>query len=297
MDLKAATDSAYRSRNEAPPESSLKAVDSGINKLLDIKDAAFVYNKNPTPQKQKRKEADLKFIDEQDDFDDEPEAQYLNKKWQALFDEIQEKGYKFRYNVLTQVLEYKENLEWEQNIDLLLSDLIFELENNRGIKTISKSKVHEMIMTRKIVKAFNPIDEFIKTIPEWDGNDHIKEICDCIGLPDDEDRTYFNTMMKKHLIRTLRCATDKNNINRIVTTFYGGQKIGKSLFWKWLTPSDLYYDEPINLNDKDSFIALSRYLIINIEELDQLTTKETGKLKAYVSKGDMNKRLPYGRRS
>lgn len=221
----------------------------------------------------------------------------LNDKWQALFDTIEEWDLKIRYNQLTRVLDYKYNGgEWLQDIDVLFSDLVFELENNKGIKSISKNKVHEMIMTRNIVTLYNPIESFIKSIPKWDKKtDYIKQLTDYITLADSESRDFFYNMIKKHLIRTIATAMNDDYTNRMVVVLHGKQEIGKTKLWEWLTPKELYYDEPLILADKDSFIALSRYLFINMDDLDQLNKKEVSKLKAYVSKGATTKRLPYAR--
>lgn len=221
----------------------------------------------------------------------------LNQKWQALFDIIEKWNLKIRYNELTRVVEYirKSHKIWLQDIEILLSDLVFEMENNQGIKSISKNKLHEMIMTRNIVEVFNPIQDFYNSLPAYNNEKNIEKLCNYIDIPSEEDRLFFYEMFKKHLIRTLRTAIETDYVNRIVLVLFGPQDIGKTKIWQWLTPSELYYDEPINLNDKDSIIALSRYVIVNFDDLDQLSKKEVAKLKAYISKGAVNKRLPYAR--
>jgi predicted P-loop ATPase len=221
----------------------------------------------------------------------------LNKKWAALFNLIKDWNLNLRYNELTRVLEYKlkREKEWKQDIEILLSDIVYDMENNRQVGTISKSKIHEMIMTRKIVRVYNPINEFIKKLPKWNQKDNVKLLTDCINIAHDENKEFFDMMIRKHLIRTLKTAVNENYINRMVLVLHGRQEIGKTKLWQWLTPSELYFDEPINLADKDSFIALSRNLIINLDDLDQLNKKEVAKLKAYISKGNINKRLPYAR--
>ena len=67
------------------------------------------------------------------------------------------------------------------------------------------------------------------------------------------------------------------------------------MFFRWLVPNEIYNEEPINPADKDSILALSRYLIINLEELDSLNKKDVSKLKAFISRGDVTKRVAYGR--
>lgn len=216
-------------------------------------------------------------------------------KWNVLKEILQEWNCKLRFNILTKIIEFnKNNTRWEQ-IGNLCNDIVKEMEMYRGVSSIAVGKVSEMIQASEICEKFNPIDLFINSLPKWDGKDSIKELCDCIELPFDEDRVFFESMFKKHLIRTIRCATEIDYINRFVCIFYGPQEIGKSELIKWLCPKDLYDDEMIDTAKNDSLLKLARNLIINLEELDSLQRKEVSKLKAFISKGEINIRVAYGR--
>ena len=220
----------------------------------------------------------------------------LSEKWQALQDVLKEKSIRIRYNTLTKILDYcQNNGEWLNDVDILFGNLIFELENNRGVKSISKNKLHEMIMNELFCEIYDPIATWLESIPKWNGVDVIEKLCNYIEIEDGENRDYFNSMFKKHLIRTMRSALEPDFVNRNVFVLYGRQEIGKTKIWQWLTPKELYYDEPINLADKDSFLALARNLIINLDDLDTLSKREVTQLKAYISKGAITKRLPYAR--
>jgi predicted P-loop ATPase len=216
-------------------------------------------------------------------------------KWMVLKKIIKEWELKFRFNELTKIIEFKKGLDTWQQLGLLPNDIIKEMEVNRGVPSISLSKVIEMLSSSDICEVYNPINHFFKTLPVWDGIDHIEELCKYINLQEGENEVYFSAMLKKHLFRTVKCATERDYINRIVFVFYGPQEIGKTLFFKWLCPGEIYDDEMIDPASRDSLLKLGRYMMINLDELDSLQKKEVARLKAFISKGEIKTRVAYGR--
>lgn len=231
--------------------------------------------------------------------DDKPAAPQTTAskvKWDILYQIIQDWKLEFRFNVLTKINEYRKgDSEWTQ-IGLLPNDIIREMETERGVKSISMTKVSEMLMSTDIANPYNPIEDFFVKLPKWDGNDSIKKICKYITPEFGENVEYFESMLRKAIIRTIRCALEREYINRMVFCFYSeAQEIGKTKFFKWLCPNEVYDDETIDPTNKDSMLKLGRYLMINMDELDSLQKKDISRLKAFISKGDMNTRVAYGR--
>jgi len=269
------------------------------------KDLAKRYNLKPTPQPKKAQKTAKKTTE--NDFEDENDNIPGNEKWAALKAILAEWDCTFRLNTLNRNMEFYfgengQNIPEEfsvgkqfNEIDSIYSNIIYEMENNHGIKTIGARKIHEMVMSTKIMKFYNPLQNFFDAIPAWDNVDYIGRLVDTIGLAWDEEEPYFAEMFKKHLIRIYRTAFEYDYVNRVVLVIHGPQEIGKTKLFQWLCPPELYYDEPIELGDKDSFLAQARNLIINLDDLDQLSKKEVAKLKAYISKSNVNKRLPYAR--
>ncbi len=222
------------------------------------------------------------------------EKKTKNTRWSILEQIIKEWKLEFRYNELTTVIDVSKNNSEYSKLGLMANDIVMEMEMNRGIKTISVAKIKEMIGTSKTCKIYNPIKDFFETIPKWDGVDYITELEKYIELDTDEKKEFFFPMLKKHLIRTLKCALVDKYINRMVFVLYGPQEIGKSMFFRWLSPNDLYNEEPVTPGDKDSILSLARYVMINMDELDSLNKKDVAKLKAFISRGEITKRVPYG---
>jgi len=223
--------------------------------------------------------------------DENPE---LPKKWRALLAIIKDWNLRFRFNELTKVAECSRDEKKYDTIGMLIGDIVYEMETKRGIASISGAKIDEMIKNTTICKTYNPIKNFFNNLPKWDGKDHFKQMCNYITLDKEEDPIFFESMLKKHYIRAIRCAlTDYTN--RMVFTLHGPQEIGKSMFFEWSVPNEIYNEENIDPTDKDSILSLSRYLILNMDDIDSLNKKEVYKLKAFISKGSVTKRVSYGR--
>jgi len=215
---------------------------------------------------------------------------------QILADIIKDWNLRFYYNELTKILQVTENGK-EKDIKIIVGDIIDEMEANRGVKNISANKINEMLMSSRFCIIYNPVAEFFKNLPKWDGKDYFLELTKYIDFPADENPAFFARMLKKHLIRAVRCFYEPKFVNRIVLTVYGTQAIGKTFFIKWLVNylSEIYNDESIDPHDKDSVLALARNLVLSLDELDTLNRKDLTALKSFISKGFINKRLPYGK--
>jgi predicted P-loop ATPase len=232
------------------------------------------------------------------DTDEDEKLTAIQVKWLVLKKIIKEWGLKFRYNQLTNVIDYSKNngKTYNDDCDLIYSDIVAEMEINRKIKSITKSKVSEMISSSIICFVYNPINHFFKSLPEWNKIDYFKELKKYIILDENEDIDFFFTMLKKHLIRSVACARLKEYENRFCFVMHGAEEIGKTKFLKWLMPeNNLYYSEHIDPSNKDDVLALSKYLFINLDDLDELNRKEVGKIKSFISKGKITKRVSYGK--
>lgn len=217
-------------------------------------------------------------------------------KWDVLKSIIKDWNVKIRFSELLNVMEHSiDGGEWQGDQKFLISDIIYEMEVNRGVTSIAKSKVEEMICSTNICDKYNPISLFFNNLPRWNGKDNFNEVCKTITLDRNESPVFFENMLKKHLIRAVKCALEPDYTNRMVFTLFGAQEKGKSHFIKWLSPKDCYSSETVDPSQKDSILSLARYLILNMEELDGLNKKEVSKLKAFISKQDIVQRIVFGK--
>jgi predicted P-loop ATPase len=102
-------------------------------------------------------------------------------------------------------------------------------------------------------------------------------------------------MFKAHLLRTVACAVRLIEFNKHCFVLVGKQNDGKTYLIRHLIPDELkpYYKENPPLDHKDSVIALSQNLIINIDELADLNKADANKVKSLFSQADTKIRGHY----
>lgn len=196
-------------------------------------------------------------------------------------------NYKFRNDVISRLPYMSLNGgPWEE----MNEHTIFRHMQHENVK-FSLEKLRSLLKSN-FVEKYNPFEHYFHNLPEWDGEDHIASLANHITV---EDQEYFNKMFEKALVRNIACALRPKYYNRIVFTLVSeNQEIGKSYFVQWLNPfgSDYYTDEPLK-DKKDSRFALCENFIYNLEELDNLSRIDIGKLKATISTRGVKDRLPY----
>ncbi len=169
--------------------------------------------------------------------------------------------------------------------------------NLSGVKTY-----FEDILNSDHVPIFNPFEAYFRSLPKWQigDRDWISDLCSFIKVKENsnpEERRWFAQMLRNHLLRTVSCALRKIEFNKHCFVFLGKQNDGKSFFVRWLTPPQLidYYKENPQLDHKDSVIALSQNLIINLDELHDMNKVDANKVKSLFSQSDTKVRHHYGK--
>ena len=205
------------------------------------------------------------------------------------------KNYEFRYNEVTMDTEYRPKGEtlFRPVDERSFADIRLELEreNYSGFIGI----LNALLKSNQFPESFNPFKAYYETLPKWDGKDHISELAKYVGLKDSEDRPWLNTMLTKHLVRTVACSLRKIPFNKYCFVLQGRQNDGKSSFVRFLCPPSLkdYYKENPPLDHKDSIIALGENIIINLDELDGLSKADISKIKSLFSMDNPKVRTHY----
>ena len=200
--------------------------------------------------------------------------------------------YSLRFNTISLEFEIKliQDKKWA---DLNLNSLYIELIQS-GIN-IPINKL-EILVRSHLIEQYNPISEYIESLEDWDGEDHIAKLCSYVKTNDDEKFLYH---VEKWFTRAVFCALEKEKINKHCLVLANTiQNSGKSTFLRFFIPKKLtnYLSEDIGL-DKDSRIKLCKNLIINLDELSVLAKADINSLKAMISKTHINERLPYARKA
>ncbi len=200
--------------------------------------------------------------------------------------------YSLRFNTISLEFEIKRTSDKKWS-DLNLNSLFIELAQS-GID-IPVNKL-EILVRSHLIDQYNPISEYFESLEEWDGEDHIKNLCSYVKTNDDNAFLYH---MEKWFTRAVLCALEKEKINKHCLVLANTiQNSGKSTYLRFFIPRKLmnYLSEDIGL-DKDSRIKLCKNLIINLDELSILAKADINSLKAFISKTHINERLPYARKA
>ena len=200
--------------------------------------------------------------------------------------------YSLRFNTISLEFEIKRTSDKKWS-DLNLNSLFIELAQS-GID-IPVNKL-EILVRSHLINQYNPISEYFESLEQWDGDDHIKNLCSYVKTNDDKAFLYH---MEKWFTRAVLCALEKEKINKHCLVLANTiQNSGKSTYLRFFIPRKLmnYLSEDIGL-DKDSRIKLCKNLIINLDELSVLAKADINSLKAFISKTHINERLPYARKA
>ena len=200
--------------------------------------------------------------------------------------------YSLRFNTISLEFEIKRTSDKKWS-DLNLNSLFIELAQS-GID-IPVNKL-EILVRSHLISQYNPISEYFENLEDWDGEDHIKNLCSYVKTNDDNAFLYH---MEKWFTRAVLCALEKEKINKHCLVLANTiQNSGKSTYLRFFIPRKLmnYLSEDIGL-DKDSRIKLCKNLIINLDELSILAKADINSLKAFISKTHINERLPYARKA
>ena len=200
--------------------------------------------------------------------------------------------YSLRFNTISLEFEIKRTSD-KQWSDLNLNSLFIELTQSGIDIPINKL---EILVRSHLISQYNPISEYFENLEDWDGEDHIKNLCSYVKTNDDNAFLYH---MEKWFTRAVLCALEKEKINKHCLVLANTiQNSGKSTYLRFFIPRKLmnYLSEDIGL-DKDSRIKLCKNLIINLDELSILAKADINSLKAFISKTHINERLPYARKA
>jgi predicted P-loop ATPase len=200
--------------------------------------------------------------------------------------------YSLRYNTISLEFEIKRTSD-KQWSDLNLNSLFIELTQSGIDIPINKL---EILVRSHLISQYNPISEYFENLEDWDGEDHIKNLCSYVKTNDDNAFLYH---MEKWFTRAVLCALEKEKINKHCLVLANTiQNSGKSTYLRFFIPRKLmnYLSEDIGL-DKDSRIKLCKNLIINLDELSILAKADINSLKAFISKTHINEKLPYARKA
>ena len=215
---------------------------------------------------------------------------------QQLLEEFLRRRYMFRRNTVTGELEFQEKyryvLDWEPLTEEAQNDI-----NNAAIKEGIKvwPKDLERVLMSRFTESYDPVREWLDAQPRWDGRDRLGELADRVKTQTPGWRDNFKIWMRS-MVSQWRTGRDALYGAQMVLMLVGGQGTRKSTFMRMLLPKALmpfYIDRIDFANKKEALRALSRFLLINIDEYDQISKAQTAFLKHLIQRTDVKERKLY----
>ena len=187
------------------------------------------------------------------------------------------------------------SLEWRPLTQEALNSIIRRAKKEQVCEKGSpKTEITEFVHSED-VPVHNPIGDFLKHLPQWDGQNHIGHLFSRLPGITSEQQGYLATWLRSAVAHWLQM--DTLHGNECVPTLIGAQGCGKTTFFHRLLPPELrqYYLDHLNLSNKfDKEMALTNNLLVNLDELDAIKQSQHSALKQTLSKSKVNGRPIYG---
>ena len=207
-------------------------------------------------------------------------------------------NYCFRRNVLNGKVEFAEKSDtenWRPLTQEALNSIIRRAKKEQICEKGSpKTEIMEFVYSED-VPVHNPIGDYLKQLPLWDGKNHVGQLFGRLPGITTEQQGFLATWLLSAVAHWLQM--DTLHGNECVPTLIGAQGCGKTTFFHRLLPIELrqYYLDHLNLSNKfDKEMALTNNLLVNLDELDAIRPSQHAALKQTLSKSKVNGRPIYG---
>lgn len=209
-------------------------------------------------------------------------------------DEFMKRRYEFRFNQLTSQVECRQRNSFDfyfRPVDRRLMASITMNAQYEGLKLWDKDVVRYLNSDR--VPLYQPVEEFLYELPPWDGKDHIGDLAKRVPC----DNPYWAQLFRRWFLSMVAHwrGMGKNHANSTSPILVGPQAYRKSTFCRLILPPCLqaYYTDSIDFSRKrDAELYLNRFLLINMDEFDQIGITQQPFLKHILQKPVVNTRRP-----
>ena len=158
-----------------------------------------------------------------------------------------------------------------------------------------KTEISEWVESEEVAE-YNPIQDYLNSLPKWDGQNHIASLFSRIPGVSSEHLNYLTIWFRSAVAHWLQM--DMLHGNECVPTLIGLQGCGKTVFVRRLLPPHLreYFLGHLNLSNKfDKEMALTHNLFVNLDELEAIRPSQQASLKQTLSVSKVNGRPIFGR--
>lgn len=209
-------------------------------------------------------------------------------------DEFMKRRYEFRFNQLTSQVECRERNSFNFYFRPVNKRLMASITMNaqyEGLKLWDKDVVR--YLNSDHVPIYQPIEEFLYDLPHWDGKDHIADLAKRVPC----NNPHWALLFRRWFLSMVAHwrGMSKNHANSTSPILIGPQAYRKSTFCRLILPPCLqaYYTDSIDFGRKrDAELYLNRFLLINMDEFDQIGLNQQSFLKHILQKPVVNTRRP-----
>lgn len=214
----------------------------------------------------------------------------------AQLEEFMQRRYQLRRNTIKGVVEYRELKSYKFDFSPITKQAV----NGMVLNIISEgvnawdTDVRRYLDSDR-VPVYNPIEEYLFALPQWDGKDRIRELARRVKCANSRWPDLFYIWFLSMVTHWMQL--DRRHANSTLPLLVGNQGCGKSTFCLNILPPELrdYYTDYIDFsNRRDVHLALNRFALINMDEFDSISHAYQGFLKHILQKAVVQTRRPHG---
>lgn len=218
------------------------------------------------------------------------------QKTAMKLEEFMERRYEFRFNQLLNDLEYRQR----DSIHFYFNPMDQRARNSVAMDALQEGiRVWDRDVNRYLssnrVPLYNPVEEYLCNTGTWDGKDRIRALADLVPCKNSHWRELFYRWFL-NMVAHWR-GLDRMHSNSTSPLLVGPQGFRKSTFCRIILPPELRYAYTDSLDFKskrDAEMSLSRFLLINLDEFDYISSSQQGFLKHLLQKPAASLRKPHG---
>lgn len=213
---------------------------------------------------------------------------------------LSELGMSIKYNELLNIIEFNNIPEEFKAVtdiqNVMPIKLQYGFRQYTGLKNITKQQVTDLIVLEADENSYNPVKDYLQEL-SWDGKDRFSDIFRILGV---------QSLFEQSLIRKWFYQTAALVFNTLdspiqpegVLTLQGGEGLGKTRFFKLMTPFPLWFqslDKELTTKNKDVLIQMLSSWIGEIGEIDRTFKANKSDVKNFMTLDKDTIRKPYAR--
>ena len=143
--------------------------------------------------------------------------------------------YRFRRNVLNGKVEFmtlpeSEDAHWRPLTQEALNSIFLKAEREQIMEEGSPKSQIKMYVQSEEVPLYNPVKEFLDSLPQWDGKNHVAQVFSRLPGISTEQHSFLAIWLRAVVAHWLQW--DTLHGNECVPTLIGSQGCGKTTFMR-----------------------------------------------------------------